>query len=225
MFDQNNVEILFSSWHRVDSHQRWSIYSWSLPASHHHSRFAMVEKLFKVNKVTTNLFILQDPEPEAKPQFPFGPFGAGFGFGVPGPFLPPRPASPPTLQFQVTSLNLSILCQIRSETIIFNSNIVIRFPPAPVDSPAQCLILWLSTQHSQLWPQLSGNWPIRDQHHLMIDQSQSSRTGGEVVWTWSCHCLRSNQRCLWYSSSWQDAGTLVQPRCSRGNTLQTHDCW
>ena len=65
----------------------------------------MVEKLFKVNKVTTNLFILQDPEPEAKPQFPFGPFGAGFGFGVPGPFLPPRPASPPTLQFQVTSLD------------------------------------------------------------------------------------------------------------------------
>ena len=120
---------------------------------------------------------------------------------------------------------VSILWQIRSETVIFNCNIVIRFPPAPVDSPAQCLILWLSTQHSQLWPQLSGNWPIRDQHRLMIDQSQSSWTGGEVVWTWSCHCFRSNQRCLWYSSSWQDAGTLVQPRCSRGNTLQTHDCW
>lgn len=55
---------------------------------------------------------LQNPEPEAKPQFPFGPFGAGFGFGVPGPFLPPRPASPPTLQFQIPPGTCGLTCTV-----------------------------------------------------------------------------------------------------------------
>ena len=54
---------------------------------------------------------LADPEP----QFPgFGGFGSPFGgpFGVPGPFLPPRPASPPTLQFQIPPGTCGLACTV-----------------------------------------------------------------------------------------------------------------
>ena len=54
--------------------------------------------------------VLADPEP----QFPFGGFGTPFGgpFGSPGPFLPPRPASPPSLQFQIPPGTCGLACSV-----------------------------------------------------------------------------------------------------------------
>ena len=49
-----------------------------------------------------------------EPQFPFGGFGSPFGaaFGAPGPFLPPRPASPPSLQFQIPPGTCGLSCSV-----------------------------------------------------------------------------------------------------------------
>ena len=52
-----------------------------------------------------------------EPQFPFGGFGSPFGafggaFGAPGPFLPPRPASPPSLQFQIPPGTCGLACSV-----------------------------------------------------------------------------------------------------------------
>ena len=54
---------------------------------------------------------LQAADPE--PQFPFGGFGGPFGrFGLPGQFLPPRPVSPPTLQFQIPPGTCGLTCTV-----------------------------------------------------------------------------------------------------------------
>ena len=47
------------------------------------------------------------------PQFPFGPLGAAFGLAAPpGPFLPPRPAAPPSLQFQIPPGTCGLTCTV-----------------------------------------------------------------------------------------------------------------
>ena len=43
-------------------------------------------------------------------QFPFG-LGSAFA-GLPGPFLPPRPAAPPTLQFQIPPGTCGLACSV-----------------------------------------------------------------------------------------------------------------
>merc|ERR1712012_76702 len=72
----------------------------------------MMKSLLVIATIITSS--LNDPEADADPQFPFGPLGTAFGLGLgpPGPFLPPRPAAPPTLQFQIPPGTCGLTCTV-----------------------------------------------------------------------------------------------------------------
>ena len=69
------------------------------------------------------------------PQFGLGPFGAHFG--APGPFLPPRPASPPTLQFQIPPGRLYLF-----PSILYFSMYLLSAHQARAAWPALCSTPW-----------------------------------------------------------------------------------
>merc|ERR1712027_112939 len=80
-----------------------------------HLKIALKMKyLLVISTVIFSTLSDSDPEAAADPQFPFGagPFGPGSAFGLPGPFLPPRPAAPPTLQFQIPPGTCGLTCTV-----------------------------------------------------------------------------------------------------------------
>ena len=117
-----------------------------------------------------------------EPQFPglgLGAFGAHFG--APGPFLPPRPASPPTLQFQIPPGR--ILNDIFFLTFIFFS---------PFSS------IYFSPDIRHVRPDLYGvRHPGRQPDLLLAgDGAQGGGAGGEAGGAGPRHCLRPHKRCL-----------------------------